>query len=247
MRLTRKKTCTPKKKVTIFFALLTVLLLASYVFFVQGKECSTQIKNTPYIFVVTAFDVETEPFLNNSKEVYACNTLGITYHLMSHKEKEYMLYESGIGTDNAYASTKDTLENFTASKLLFSGIAGSTDEGYSVGDTRVARTWLNLETNEIVSVDTNLVESVGEISGVEIVELGATSKLFVRDKKAIPPGVSLVDMETFEIAFLAHGHNVPFVAFRTISDHADGKETGENFELGANISAKKVLTYISTQ
>jgi nucleoside phosphorylase len=52
-------------------------------------------------------------------------------------------------------------------------------------------------------------------------------------------------METYEIANVARKKHVPFIAFRTISDHADGKETGEDFDYAAQISAQKALSFIA--
>ena len=57
-----------------------------------------------------------------------------------------------------------------------------------------------------------------------------------------------VDMETSAVARVAHENNVPYIAFRSLSDLAGGgpgsNEIGTFFQLAADNAAAVVLTFL---
>jgi len=215
-----------------------------YFFVLDASSCGPNFKETERTAVVTAFKTELQPFLDATQKIEVCTESGITYHLLSHNGTEFVAFQTGVGPENANSSTQKAFEVLAAKDLLFSGIAGSVHADYAIGHTLVAREWINLATEEVVAVDDTFLSIVQEMEGVEIVALGATSPTFVEDIAGIPQGVSLVDMETYEVARIAKEKGIPFIAFRSISDYADGEEKGVDFVQASLRSSERVLEFL---
>lgn len=226
--------------VPVFFALSGIF----YFFTLKDAPCGPIFKDVQHNVIVTAFEIELQPFLDTAKEIEVCSEDFITYHLMQKGDIEFVLFQSGIGLENARSNTYKALSTLSVNSLILSGIAGSVHADFEIGHTVVAGEWLNLETEEMVAVDEILLEKAGDMDTVEIVLLGATSPTFVRDTNNLPKSVSLVDMETFEIARVAKEKKVPFIAFRSISDRADGRENEVDFTYAAGQSAERVLEFL---
>lgn len=211
------------------------------------KQCKKHLRSAPKTAVVVAFFRELQPFLDIATVIDECNVRCRKYYVLEYEGKEFLLFMSGTGLRKARWSARVALSIFNINTLIFSGIAANVKSGNEVGDTLVAKEWVKIGTNNSVSVDKQLLEQVAHMDGIKVVETGATSNFFITDTSTLPQNISSIDMETYEIAKVAHKKEVPFIAFRTISDHADGKETGENFDIAAKISAQKVLDFISSQ
>lgn len=226
-------------------SILTIVVLGSVFFIHKKTECGTNVTGIQHTVIAVAFETELQPFLDNTQEIDTCSANGITYHLLSHNGTEFVVFQTGVGPENAKTRTHKALKTLSIESLIFSGIAGSIYTDYAIGTTLVAREWLSLETGEIVAVDQTLLEKARDMDTVEIVSLGATSPVFVTDIKNIPKNVSLVDMETFEIARIAQEEGVPFIAFRSISDMADGKESDNDFSYAAIQNSGRVLEFLN--
>ena len=213
--------------------------------FWERNTCDTEITGTPRIMVVVAFYRELQPFLDLAEVITSCKIKGVTYYLMEQEGEEFLLYMSGVGPKRSHRSTKKTLKHFKATSLIFSGIAANLIEGNEFGETLVARKWQYRETGEIVEVDKELLSVAESLGDVRVVETGLTSKLFVQDTSQLPQGASMVDMEAHAIGKIAQENKVPFIAIRTLSDNADGKEEGSDFDIAGRKSAIKTLEFIN--
>lgn len=233
------------KRLVLLFA--GTILLGTLWFFIFRETpplCSEEMTSTPYIGIVTALDFEADAFETLVPVSEVCTSGGVEYLVGQIGEKDILMFSSGVGPKSAEKVVRDTLSTFTLDLLLFSGIAGGVDTSLQLGETVVAREWLDIETGERVLVDSELAEKAELLEGARVVSLGATASVFVTDRSTVPSGASIVDMETATVALLAEEYGVPFLAFRSISDTAENAGTDETFHTAALASAKATTQFI---
>ncbi len=229
----------------IIIILIPVLFVLFYTFNIYlGQPCDDEIRNTSYTFIVSAFDAELKPILNKVDIKEVCRRKGVKYNLVEYEGVDMVLFLSGIGNKKNFTSTiVDTLTDFNVQRLIFSGVAGAVDRSNKIGETVVAREWLLV--NKKLAVDEYMLLKVNEMGTVRIVDVGMSTQRFVNDVSVLPSEVSMVDMETAYIVSVANTYNVPFIAFRSISDMADGKDNDEGYKVAVESSAVKVLEFVS--
>jgi adenosylhomocysteine nucleosidase len=210
----------------------------------QLNMCDTRVTTMPLNVVVTAFEDEQNAVLSRVELDYSCVVGNVTYHIAQYEGERLITYMSGVGQDAATRTTTQTLESFNVTMLVFAGIAGAVDPSLTVGDTVVVKTWHHLGGGEpIMIADTYLQRAAQE--NVVMVEDGVSVDYFVTDTSTLPSNVSIVDMETYDIATVANEKGVPFIAFRSVSDRADGSENSEDFKIAASNSADAALAFIA--
>ena len=231
------------KSYTLLFLLVVSLFVPACSGF-EIQECDVEIRQTSHITIATAFSLETEALLKQMTTIQqSCQYDGIIYHLGNIDKQQIMLFETGVGPEKAKKSTRLTLSNFKVEILVLSGIAGGITD-YSIGETFVPNEWFDLETGKSISVD----EKLFILSGFEPVN-GATSPKFVSDEKTVEYlhtefTAVVVDMETYHVAKIAAENQIPFIAFRSVSDHADGEKKEELYRQAAKASATQALNFI---
>ncbi|HCC05382.1 TPA: hypothetical protein DEP58_03720 [Patescibacteria group bacterium] len=224
-----------------------IVLLGTLGFFMLRETlppCSDEIISTTYIAVVTAIALESEPFKDLLEGNETCTSGGIAYTVGNLEGKNILMFLSGVGPDEVEKVIRQTLTTFTIDRVVFSGVAGGVDTALQLGDTVVAREWLDVRTGERVTTDADLIKKMEQFEGVRVVPLGATVDSFVSDRTTLPNGVSVVDMETATIALLAKEFGVPFLAFRSASDFADDGGTDATFRIAAEASASATVRFI---
>lgn len=226
---------------TLAVAVIVVVILSAR----TGATCGSEITGTPHVFVVSAFDTEHDALLDVVGDTETCKIGDVTYHVAEHAGEDVVLYMSGVGPKEARDSTTQTLANFEVVLLVFSGIAGAVDGTVSIGDTVVAREWQELSTGNTVAISKHLLTKAETMDNVYLVEFGVTTDHFVTDQSDIPEVATVVDMETYTVAALAHEHGIPFIAFRSVSDFADGAEQESGFEEAADASARVALEFVA--
>ncbi|MCC6710847.1 MAG: 5'-methylthioadenosine/S-adenosylhomocysteine nucleosidase [Candidatus Pacebacteria bacterium] len=230
-----------KRYALLFLLLISIFVPACSDFEIQ--ECNKKTRQTSYVTVATAFSLETEAVLEQITEQQSCQYDGIVYHFGNVEEQQIMLFETGVGPEKAKKNTSLTLTNFQVEILVYSGISGGLTEN-AIGQTFVPNQWFDLETGEKVQIDEHLFS----LSGFASVN-GSTSPKFVDDKKTVEYLRSefdavIVDMETYHVAKIAADNKIPFIAFRSVSDHADGDKKKEFYQQAAQASAVQVVKFI---
>lgn len=230
------------KRYTLLFLLLISLFTSSCSGH-QIKECNVEIRETPHAIVATAFSIETEAVLEQMTQQQTCQYDGIVYHFGNAGKQQILLFETGVGPEKAIKTTNTTLANFNIKIIIFSGIAGAIEDS-AIGETFVPNTWFNLETGESVALNEEILNLVNPIPSI-----GVTSPEFVSDEKTVEYirdtyQASVVDMETFHVAQIAQENNMPFIAFRSVSDHADGNKKVEFYRQAATASATEAINFI---
>jgi len=204
--------------------------------------CVSELAAAPRTFVVSAFSVEQDALFARVETQGECAVGGTTYYLARHEGEEIVIYMSGVGPREAAESTRSTLETFDVELLVFSGIAGAVDPELRVGQTVVARAWEDEGGAEPVTTAATLLEELPDT--VTVAESGVTVDYFVTDVSTLRVDASIVDMETYAVARVAEQYEVPFIAFRSVSDLADGGESSEAFEQAAEASAEAALEFV---
>ena len=228
----------------IYGALSLIVVTLAFIGLTRRTDfCDDTVTAKPLDFVVTAFDDEQEAVLSRVEILQSCKMGDTTYYVVEYQGKRLVTYMSGIGPDAATRSTEQTLNSFTVRSLIFAGIAGAVDQNLNVGDTVVVETWYDLGGGEPISIDeTFLKRAVQE--NIVVVERGITVDYFATDTSLLPVQASIVDMETYDIADVAHRYSVPFIAFRSVSDFADGFKNSASFDVAAGKSADAALTFV---
>jgi|GEM_PF-5766981 len=227
---------------TAFLVLVIVVVL------LQDSErvltCNPAATVYPSTFVVTAFAIEEQALLERVQVVDTCELGDTRYHTVTFANESFVTYMSGMGPEAAAATTKQTFDTFRVRTLIFSGIAGAVDEALAVGSTTVATTWYSTTGAPPVTIDATLFAGALASTTATTVPAGITAGEFVTDTSTLPDGMDIVDMETHTIATLAAEEGVPFIAFRTVSDRADGTHTEDDLKRAAVESARATLQFL---
>lgn len=227
------------------FAAIVLGMIALVWIQVSNRLCLARIGTDPKLFVMTAFHPETEAMLGSASSVLdSCKYRGITYTHTLFGDREVVVFEGGVGPEDAARSARVTLNAFRVERMLFSGVAGAVDsKGLSIGDTVAARTWTDQQGSTVLGADRGLLANVTSIHGVQVVEQGATVDHFVTDSASLPSGVAIVDMESHAVATVADAFSVPFLAIRSVSDRVGEPGTME-LEQAARASARVVTELV---
>jgi adenosylhomocysteine nucleosidase len=235
---------------TINLILLVLVFLLAECTPADPQACSEKFLNTPHIVIETAFGIEAQAVVDQANVVAVCQIGYIDYYTINSNEQEIVLFVSGVGTDLAQASTQLTLENLKVELLVFSGIAGEIDSSLDIGQTTIPKHWFMLGAeNESIAIDPSLMKIASQIDEVTIVDNGVSSNEFVSEQSLVDElktnfNASIVDMETFVVTLAAQDFDVPFIAFRSVSDPADGTKDPADYQLAADNSAQATLEFI---
>lgn len=133
-------------------------------------------------------------------------------------EVEVVLTGTGIGPELADAAAERMLADTTFDRVIVCGIAGGLAPASVVGDLVVPEEVYDSATGErFRSTPTEGVTAKG------IIRMGGHDDYDLSDDDVaglVADGVTAVDMETAAIARVCGRHNVPWTAFRVISDMA---------------------------
>jgi adenosylhomocysteine nucleosidase len=233
--------------------LITIALVSCNNQRYRPSECEALINETPKVYIATAFDIEENAVLTALGVDLASGDIpgiceannGITYFTVEvpELEKTVVVFSTGVGTKMAEMTTVETARRMNIESLFFAGIAGRIDPELEIGSVVVAKTWYMLPSSDHEDVDLQLLELSKTVEGATFTETGSTSEIYVSDTQYAnwiwnSYHASTVDMETYTIAAVANGYEIPFLAIRTVSDFSDGTETRENYKIAAEKSAE---------
>lgn len=173
---------------------------------------------------------------------------------------------TGVGKSMSALFAQHLVDRYAPKRIVFTGVAGSLNRGYELGDVVVARdcvqhdmdvTSMGFELGRIpytdyrfLPADPALLEIARAIRpprGRAHVGRILTGDRFVtdaglRDRLAAALDGDAVEMEGASVALVAAVNALPFLLIRTISDHSDG--TALDFERLLDVSAANSLHYV---
>lgn len=224
-------------------ALVAVIYYIGYSDSAKQIACNPLHDTFPSTFVVTAFDIERDAILERVSVQSSCTIDDTLYYIVESGNELFVVYMSGMGPEAAADTTENTLDTFDVELLVFSGVAGGVEESLEIGETVVVETWHDFATSTI-AIDAALISDALLYTNATTVPAGITLDHFVSDTSELPDGMSIVDMESYTVASIAESRGVPFIAFRSVSDEADGTLSEENLTRAARASAVATTRFI---
>ena len=212
------------------------------------------------IAILGAMQEEITPILEMVGEYKTVQYANNKFYLANYKGKELVIAYSKIGKVNAAITATLMIEKFKASKLLFTGVAGSLDESLKIGDMLYATSLVQHDL-DITAFGhpygyERLNELAKKIADKKDMSLSAgiiaTGDQFICDnekknwiKKIF--NASATEMEGASVALVCETLGVPFFILRAISDGA-GDAAEFDFDKflqdSANVSAKFILEMV---
>lgn len=235
----------------IFAFLLTVTIFLAGCASAQSSEiCTEDLLNAKHMFVVTATGTERKAIEGKVEVVDTCVYDQTIYTLAKIHGREIVIFSTYVGPRQAKLTAHYTIEAFGTEDIegfVFSGIAGGLDPDLKIGDVTAPAKFVDLTSGDSVGVSESYLEIASAMS-INFPENGATSETFIdkeEDAQKIRDtfGSSIVDMETYWIALEAKAHDIPFIAFRTVSDYASGHDKS-HYQDAANASADATVVFL---
>ncbi len=210
----------------------------------------------PLYAIVSAMPVELSFLLEATAVSETTIVEGVLFHHGKLAGKNVVLSLAGVGLEGAVTSTETLVDAFMPDAILFSGVAGGIDPTLRIGDVSIAERWtrhdvglMNDETKwypacpELVAVARSvrkpqmvicprLGDCLTYTPRVDVGGNGVTGARFISSEEQTSWiydhfSAMTVDMETSEIARVAHTRRIPFLAVRSVSDRAQGGAQNE--------------------
>lgn len=201
------------------------------------------------IGIIGAMDEEIQHILDAMKDYEEKRKAGITFYVGTFNGYDIVLCKSGVGKVNASVCTQILIDEFAASNIVFTGVAGAVNPDLKIGDIVVS--------TDCVQHDMDvraLGFKLGEIPYTEVsvfkaderlVDLAITASKEIVDDKKIVSGRILsgdqfiadrdkvkflheelngycTEMEGAAVGQVCSMNSIPFVIIRSMSDQADG-------------------------
>jgi nucleoside phosphorylase len=146
-------------------------------------------------------------------EAYRTNVSGL----------EIWVLLTGIGHDVAGTSSRAILWGGDIDICVSSGLAGSLNSQYSVGDVVAARQVIAVSGNGGVECDARLLKMAIECGAKEVRTMHSADHVVVSaaEKNDLGKAADVVDMESWEILFEALAFGGRVIAIRAISDSSE--------------------------
>lgn len=217
------------------------------------------------IAVIGAMDDEVNEIYSLMEEKHIEKTGFWKVHVGKLSGRECVVVRSGIGKVNMAACTQMLIDRYGVDFLINTGIAGSLDKDFNIGDIVVASDCLQHDMDVVAfgyapgvipQMDVSVFkadETAGELAIKICREVNPdiacgygrvlSGDVFVADKERKNYLISqfkgqCTEMEGAAMAQVAHLNKVPFLVLRVISDTADGKAPDDNRQF-----EKQVITH----
>jgi adenosylhomocysteine nucleosidase len=247
---------------------------------ISSQQCQTPVEEpTSYLAVMSAYTPELTILLEET-DVDTTRVLDeVAYHIGALEGSNVILVLSGIGLENAAATTHTLIDSFSVAGIVFSGIAGGVNPDLNIGDVTVPAQWGQADgardpqqENFWIPVDQEMLEvAAGIADEIELIQTTAEGVRLEHEPRIITRGngisnsffvddsayrewlwetfeANAVDMETSAVARVAHANDVPYIAFRSLSDLAGGgpgaNEIETFFQLAADNAATVVMAFL---
>lgn len=216
-----------------------------------GKNDAASAKQTEYIGIISAMDNEIELLLEEAEIDHVDTYGGVDYNVGTLCNHPVIITRSGIGKVRSASAASALLNNYTVSKVIFTGIAGGVGDSTQVLDEVIATKlvqhdygmmnndgfeWSDESGGEdgYYICDEELVskayDAAVEVLGESHVFEGviATGDQFIASEEYVKKlqddfDALACEMEGASVACVCTYYDVPFVVIRAMSDKADGK------------------------
>lgn len=226
------------------------------------------------IGIIVAIKEEREAVLKIMTEIETEQIYNLKFIKGKIQGKKCILVKSGVGKVNAARTTQIMLQKFDIQYVINLGVVGAINEKLNIGDVLIGKevvqhdfdiTAFENEKGYITGVgssiicDKNLVDELEQIiksipERSYKIKMGiiATGDIFctepeMKQKISLKFNADVVDMECAAIGQVCYLDNVSFIAIRSISDTADGKDAStfhENLKLASKRCANILKEFL---
>ncbi|MGG1514781.1 5'-methylthioadenosine/adenosylhomocysteine nucleosidase [Paenibacillus oryzisoli] len=203
---------------------------------------------TQKIALIGAMNEEIELLVAHMTDIRETVKAGITFREGRFYDKDVVVCRTGVGKVNAAVTTQILIDQFGASAVIFTGVAGAVAPELQIGDIVIssecmqhdmdvtalgfARGIIPYEGTSVFQADSQLVE-LAEASGARLfpgrVKKGRvlSGDQFIASREIVAglhqelEGVC-VEMEGAAVAQVCSMNAIPYVVLRSMSDKADG-------------------------
>lgn len=220
--------------------------------------------------IIGAMEEEVKLFKDNMAALKVTKKAGMEFYKGKLYDKEIVLVRCGIGKVNAAICSQILFDDFSAKKVIFTGVAGGLAQYVNVGDIVISTDCVQhdfdatafgykpgevprLDKIEFTSAKQLIDLAVKSAEGIEDFPSVYTGRIlsgdiFVADKgKALELGEKFnglcVEMEGAAVAQACYLNDVDFVVIRSMSDKADGS-AHEDFATFVNKAAENALKLV---
>ncbi len=231
------------------------LVLIACLALVACRRPESHVLGESHVLVLSAFPDELAPLLDVAHVTEEVRRDGRVYHVGVIEGNRVILALTGVGVDRAREATRDAIAAWSVSAIVFVGIAGGIDPGVGVGDVVVPGAWARHDAGRPTWYPVSerlaaLVPRTAELDAcarrppcadrpqVRQGGHGVSGSRFIADPAHgrelwRAHAARVVDMETSAVAEVASANQIPFIAFRAVSDvvssgdsHQDVNELG---------------------
>ena len=226
------------------------------------------------IGIIVAIKEEREAVLKIMTEIETEQIYNLKFIKGKIQGKKCILVKSGVGKVNAARTNQIMLQKFDIQYVINLGVVGAINEKLNIGDVLIGKevvqhdfdiTAFEHEKGYITGVgssiicDKNLVDELEQIiksipERSYKIKMGiiATGDIFctepeMKQKISLKFNADVVDMECAAIGQVCYLDNVSFIAIRSISDTADGKDAStfhENLKLASKRCANILKEFL---
>ena len=178
--------------------------------------------DTGFIF---ALRQEAVGILDRLKRAKTTRGDGWTFYTGKIDDMSIAVVLSGIGQKNAEAAAKKLLDVFEPKSICSAGYAGGLSARLKQLNICVPEQVIRESDGEALDLSQTVPRKIapmpGKLTLITVNDVVETPE----QKRTLSEhtGAEIVDMETFVIADVCRGHNVPFFAFRVVLDTADDR------------------------
>ncbi len=199
------------------------------------------------IGLIGAMDEEIQLLLESMENKETVIKAGISYYTGNISGKSVVLCKSGVGKVNAAVTTQILIDTFTASRVLFTGVAGALHPELNIGDIVISSECMQHDMDvtalgfprgvipyqEISSfqADPNLLllaeKACLDLGQKYLIGKVLSGDQFISNAETVTSlrenmDGACVEMEGAAVAQVCHMNSVPFVIIRSMSDKSDG-------------------------
>ncbi len=212
------------------------------------------------IGIIFAMDIEKNAFFNRFEKIELIKQNDLSVYRLHHGKHNIYAIRSGIGKVHAAFKTTLFINRYNIDLCINSGIAGGVDVevgqlvlarrtmfhdvdvtafGYTYGQIPDMPAFFDLESAYLRHFEAHLKDVPYKIGAI------ATGDQFLKDigkldeARQLYDDIHAVDMETAAIAQVAHLFDVPYLAFRVISDKLSSENQLTNYEKGVEEGVEK--------